>query len=106
MCLTDLLEFGEVLDGTDHLGSVGVLVVVPGDDLNLIGVVIDLGDHGLGGVEQGTELHADDVGADDLVLGVAEGQARLCGNLCQPLLKCIINNTPNFTPLFYTFQIL
>ncbi len=29
----------EVLDGTDHLRGVGVLVVVPGHDLNLIGVV-------------------------------------------------------------------
>ena len=30
----------EVLDGTDHLRGVGVLVVVPGHDLNLIGVVV------------------------------------------------------------------
>ena len=29
----------EVLDGTDHLSGVGVLVVVPRHDLNLIGVV-------------------------------------------------------------------
>ena len=29
----------EVLNGADHLRSVGVLVVVPGHDLNLIGVV-------------------------------------------------------------------
>jgi hypothetical protein len=29
----------EVLNGTDHLRGVGVLVVVPGHDLNLIGVV-------------------------------------------------------------------
>ena len=29
----------EVLNGTDHLRSVGVFVVVPGHDLNLIGVV-------------------------------------------------------------------
>ena len=30
----------EVLNGTDHLRGVGVLVVVPGHDLNLIGVVV------------------------------------------------------------------
>ena len=30
----------EVLNGADHLRSVGVLVVVPGHDLNLIGVVV------------------------------------------------------------------
>ena len=29
----------EILNGTDHLKGVGVLVVVPGHDLNLIGVV-------------------------------------------------------------------
>ena len=28
-------QLGEVLDGADHLAGVGVLVVVPGDDLNL-----------------------------------------------------------------------
>ena len=30
----------EVLNGADHLRSVGVLVVVPGHDLNLIGVIV------------------------------------------------------------------
>ena len=30
-----LQQSGEVLDGADHLRNVGVLVVVPGDDLNL-----------------------------------------------------------------------
>ena len=30
----------EVLNGTDHLRGVGVLVVVPGHDLNLIGVIV------------------------------------------------------------------
>ena len=33
-----LLQFGEVLDGADHLAGVAVLVVVPGHDLHLIGV--------------------------------------------------------------------
>ena len=35
-----LLQFREVLDGADHLRGVGVLVVVPRHDLNLIGVVV------------------------------------------------------------------
>ena len=52
----------EVLNGTNHLRGVGVLVVVPGHDLNLIGVVVDLSDHGLGSVEQRAVTHADDVG--------------------------------------------
>ena len=32
-------QLREVLDGADHLAGVAVLVVVPGHDLNLIGVV-------------------------------------------------------------------
>ena len=32
------LQLSEVLDGADHLRGVGVLVVVPRNDLNLIGV--------------------------------------------------------------------
>ena len=35
-----LAVLSEVLNGTDHLRGVGVLVVVPGHDLNLIGVVV------------------------------------------------------------------
>ena len=37
---TRLAVLSEVLNGTDHLRGVGVLVVVPGHDLNLIGVVV------------------------------------------------------------------
>src|SRR5699024_7657761 len=69
----NLAVLGEVLDGADHLRGVAVLVVVPGHDLHLIGVVVDLGDHGLGSVEQRAVAHADDVGGNDLVLVVAEG---------------------------------
>ena len=36
---TQLAVLSEVLNGTDHLRGVGVLVVVPRHDLNLIGVV-------------------------------------------------------------------
>ena len=42
-----LFELSEVLDGANHLRSVGVLIVVPGNDLYLIGVLVDLGNHGL-----------------------------------------------------------
>ena len=68
-----LQQVGEVLDGADHLRNVGVLVVVPGNDLNLGHAAGQLVDHGLGSIEQGAEGHADDVGGDDLVLGVAVG---------------------------------
>ena len=71
--LSELQEVSEVLDGADHLRNVGVLVVVPGNDLNLGLAVGQLVNHGLGSVEQRTEGHADDVGGDDLVLGVAVG---------------------------------
>ena len=37
---TSLAVLSEVLDGTDHLRGVGVLVVVPRHDLNLVGVVV------------------------------------------------------------------
>ena len=37
---TQLAVLSEVLNGTDHLRSVGVLVVVPRHDLNLIGVIV------------------------------------------------------------------
>ena len=67
-----LLQLSEVLNGTNHLAGVGVLVVVPRNDLNLIGVVVDLSDHGLGGIEQGAVLHADNVRRNDRILVVAE----------------------------------
>ena len=70
---TSLAVLSEVLDGTDHLRGVGVLVVVPRHDLDLVGVVVDLSDHGLGSVEQRAVTHADDVGRNDLILVVAEG---------------------------------
>ena len=67
-----LLQLSEVLNGTNHLAGVGVLVVVPRNDLNVIGVVVDLSDHGLGGIEQGAVLHADNVRRNDRILVVAE----------------------------------
>jgi len=67
------LELREVLDGADHLRGVGVLVVVPSDDLDLEEAFADLGDHGLGGIEERAKAHTDDVGGDERFLGVAEG---------------------------------
>ena len=46
-----LQQLGEVLDGTDHLRNIGVLVVVPGHNLDLGLAVGQLVDHGLGGIE-------------------------------------------------------
>ena len=45
-----LAQLSEVLDGANHLRGVAVLVVVPGNNLHLIGVLIQLSNHGLGGI--------------------------------------------------------
>ena len=55
----ELLQLGEVLDGANHLAHVAVLVVVPGHDLNLALAALELADHGLGGIEEGAEAHAE-----------------------------------------------
>ena len=71
------LDLSEVLNGADHLAGIGVLVVVPRNDLDLVGVVVDLSHHGLGGVEQRTVGDTDDIGGNDLILVVAEGSGSL-----------------------------
>ena len=68
-----LAQLSEVLNGSNHLAGVGVLVVVPGNNLNLVQVIRDLANHGLGCVEQGAVLHADYVGGNDGILVVAVG---------------------------------
>ena len=44
-----------MLDGAAHLRNIRVLVVVPGNNLNLSLAVSQGADHGLGGVEQGAD---------------------------------------------------
>ena len=63
-----LTQLGEILDGTDHLAGVGVLVVVPGDNLApdkyaSFGILVTMV---WVAVEQRTVGDADDVGGDDL----------------------------------------
>ena len=72
----DLRKLCEVLDGANHLRGVGVLVVVPKNNLYLVGLVVDLGNHGLGSIEERTVGNADNVGGNDSVLVVAEGSGR------------------------------
>ena len=38
----ELLQFREVLDGADHLAGVAVLVVVPRNNLHLVGIIRNL----------------------------------------------------------------
>nr|DAI72248.1 MAG TPA: hypothetical protein [Bacteriophage sp.] len=67
-----LVQRVHVLDGANHLAGVGVLVVVPCDNLNLGITIGQRHSHGLGSIEQGAEGHANDVGGNNLVLGVTE----------------------------------
>ena len=67
------VELCEVLDRTNHLAGVGVLVVVPRNNLYLVGIVVDLCNHGLGCIEERTVGDADDIGGNELFLGVTEG---------------------------------
>ena len=71
-----LLYVRKVLYSPYHLRGVGVLVVIPRNDLNLRETVIHGSDHRLGSVEQRAVGDADDVGGNELFLGVAEGLVR------------------------------
>ena len=68
-----LAELCEILNGSDHLAGVGVLVVIPRNNLNLIQIVGNLSNHSLSCIEKRTESHADNIGGDDGILVVAEG---------------------------------
>ena len=56
----------------DVLAGEGVLVVVPGDDLDVVEPILVGEDDGLGRVEDRAIGRADDVAGDDLIGGVAE----------------------------------
>ena len=61
----ELAELCEVLDSSYHLRCVRILVVVPRNNLYLIGVVVKLDNHGLSGIEERTVAHAQDIAGDD-----------------------------------------
>src|ERR1700722_11316908 len=64
-------QFGEEVEAADQLADIAHFVVVPADGLDEL-VVAVCDDTGLSGVIEGAEPDADDVGADDLVFGIAE----------------------------------
>ena len=74
--MQNLRELCEVLDGANHLAGVGVLVVVPRNNLYLVGILVDLCNHGLGSIEERTVGDTDNVGGNDLILVVTEGSGR------------------------------
>ena len=65
-----------MLDGTNHLAGVGVLVVVPGNNLYFRQFVVDRQNHGLSCIEQRTISHANDIAGYDLIGVVTEGFIR------------------------------
>ena len=71
--LIKLVKLCEVLDRTNHLACVGVLVIVPRNNLYLIGIVVDLCNHCLSCIEERAVTHTDNVGGNDLVSVVTEG---------------------------------
>ena len=71
-----LVELCEVLNCTNHLAGVGVLVVVPRNYLYLIGLIVDLSNHCLSCIEERTVGDTDNVGRNDLILVVTEGSGR------------------------------
>ena len=57
--IPELSKLSEVLNGTNHLACVGILIVIPGNYLYLIQIITDLGYHGLCSVKQRTIAHSD-----------------------------------------------
>src|SRR5699024_2819090 len=70
------------LDGTNHLAYIGVLVVVPGNNLNLRFSARQFSNQSLGSIEQRTVSHTNDIGRNDLVLVVSEGLGGSCLHSC------------------------
>ena len=68
-----LSKLCKILNSTYHLAGVGVLVIVPRNYLYLIGVVVDLCNHGLGGIEERTVGDTDYVRGNDRIYVVAVG---------------------------------
>ena len=82
--LFKLCEFCEVLDGSNHLAGVGVFVIVPCNNLYLVGFFVDLGNHRLGSIEQRAVGDAHHVGRYDLIFVVAVVPLHLGGRTCTP----------------------
>ena len=63
----------EVLDCTNHLACVAVLVIVPRNNLNLICVIVNLGYHCLSSIKERAVSHTDNIGRNNGILIVTEG---------------------------------
>ena len=74
--VNELLQLSEVLDSTNHLRSIRVLIVVPRNYLYLICIVVDLANHCLSSIEERTETHTDDIRRNDRILVVTEALVR------------------------------
>ena len=50
--LTQSADFGKILNGTHHLAGVGVLVIIPRNNLYFISIIINLSNHGLSSIKE------------------------------------------------------
>ena len=62
-----------MLDCTNHLACVGVLVVIPRNYLNLCCAILKWKYHCLSSIEEGTKSHTNDIAGYDFVFVVSEG---------------------------------
>lgn len=74
--VNELLQLCEVLDSTNHLRSIRVLIVVPRNYLYLICILVDLANHCLSSIEERTETHTDDIRRNDQLIVVTEALVR------------------------------
>ena len=86
--VNELLQLSEVLDSTNHLRSIRVLIVVPRNYLYLICVVVDLANHCLSSIEERTETHTDDIRRNDRILVVTEAFVRSSLHCSVDTLNC------------------
>ena len=84
-----------MLNCTNHLACVGVLVVVPGYNLNLRCVLVDRKNHCLCCIEERTVSHTNDIARNDLICVVAEGLVGSCFHCCVDgfLCRLALNNS-------------
>ena len=57
-----LVKLCEILNGSYHLRSIRILIVIPGNNLYLIQIIGYFGYHGLSSIEKRAVSHADYVG--------------------------------------------
>ena len=80
ICFTNfnLCKLCEIFDGSNHLAGIRVFVVVPRNNLNLIGIIVNFCYHSLCCVKQAAVTHTDNVRRNNLIFCVAKAFALSC----------------------------